>query len=139
MRKAALIIIFSVAFFFQLQKARASDDLNPMFVTITTKDCYTCQKLKPVIEELKNEYSDKVSFIALDVSSKASLDEAREKAISLGIENFFNDKKAELPSVGIVCPGGTKIENTFSGETNKEVYEEALNKLLVDASRLCSL
>ena len=126
---ATILLIVSPAF--------AGD--NPLFVTITMKECYSCQKLKPVIEELKNEYSDRVEFITLDVSSKASLEEAKETAINLGIEGFFNDNKNGLPAVGIVCPGGTKVENVFSGEPDKEIYKEALDKLLLDTSKLCSL
>ena len=124
---------------FSLQAVKASDDSNPLFVTITMKECYSCQKLKPVIEELKNEYSDRVTFVTLDVSSKASLEEAKETATNLRIENFFNENKNELPVVGVVCPGGTKVENVFSGEADKEIYKEALDKLLLDTSKLCSL
>ena len=117
----------------------ASADENPLFVTITMKECYSCQKLKPVTEELKNEYTGRVTFIILDVSSKTSLLEAKETAVSFGIENFFNENKNTLPAVGIVCPGGTKVENVFSGEASKEIYKEALDKLLLNTSKLCSL
>ena len=135
MRKILLITLIS----FSLQAARASDDLNPLFVTITMKECYSCQKLKPVIEELKDEYNGRVTFVTLDVSSKASLEESKDTAETLGIESFFNENKKALPAVGIVCPGGTKVENVFAGETEKEIYKEALDKLLLDTSKLCSL
>ena len=125
--------------FLSMQGAKASDDSNPLFVTITMKECYTCQKLKPVIEELKDEYTDRVTFITLDVSSKASLIESKETATNLGIEEFFEKNRTALPAVGIVCPGGSKVENIFLGEADKEVYTEALDKLLLDTSKLCSL
>ena len=124
---------------FSFQAVKASDDSNPLFVTITMKGCYSCQKLKPVIEELKNEYSDRVTFVTLDVSSKASLEEAKITAADLGIENFFDKNVNALPAVGIVCPGGTKVESVFAGEEDKEIYKEALDKLLLDTSKLCSL
>ena len=124
---------------FSFQAVKASDDSNPLFVTITTRECYTCQKLKPVIENLKDEYSDRITFVTLDLSSKASLDEARETAVSFGIEEFFEKNRNALPAVGILCPGGTKVENVFAGETEIDIYKEALNKLLLDTSKLCSL
>ena len=133
-----IITLLSVAAMI-LVAVPAYADENPLFVTITMKECYSCQKLKPVIEELKNEYTGRVTFITLDVSSKTSLLEAKETATNLRIENFFNENKNSLPAVGIVCPGGTKVENVFSGEANKEIYKEALDKLLLDTSRLCSL
>ena len=134
-----IFAILLTLFCMNMQTVKASDDSNPLFVTITMKECYSCQKLKPVIEELKNEYSDRVTFVTLDLSSKASIEEAKETAADLGIESFFDENMKALPAVGIVCPGGTKVENVFSGEANKEVYKEALDKLLLDTSKLCSL
>ena len=137
--KKLLPVLLIILLSFSFQAVKASDDSNPLFVTITMKGCYSCQKLKPVIEELKDEYSDRVTFVTLDVSSKASLEESKEIASNLGIENFFNENKKGLPAVGIVCPGGTKVENVLVGETQKEIYKEALDKLLLDTSKLCSL
>ena len=139
MKKILIILLALSCMSMSMQAVKASDDSNPLFVTITMKECYSCQKLKPVIEELKNEYSDRVTFVTLDLSSKASIEEAKETAANLGIESFFDENMKALPAVGIVCPGGTKVENVFSGEANKEVYKEALDKLLLDTSKLCSL
>jgi len=122
-----------------MQAVKAFNDSNLLFVTITMKECYSCQKLKPVIEELKNEYSDRVTFVTLDLSSKVSIEEAKKTAANLGIESFFDENMNALPAVGIVCPGGIKVENVLIGEANKEVYKEALDKLLLDTSKLCSL
>ena len=137
--KKILLIFIMLFFLSSIQNVKAEDDSSPLFVTITMKECYSCQKLKPVIEELKDEYTGRVTFITLDVSSKTSLEEAKETSLNLGIENFFNENKNGLPAVGIVCPGGTKVENVFSGETEKRVYKEALDRLLLDTSKLCSL
>ena len=134
-----IFIILLVLSLLSIKTTKAVADSNPLFVTITMKECYSCQKLKPVIEELKTEYGDRMKFITLDVSSKASLEASKETAAALGIETFFNENKKALPAIGIVCPGGTKVENVFSGETEKETYKEAIDKLLLDTSRLCSL
>ena len=138
MKKLFFILLITLISF-SLEVAKASNNSNPLFVTITMKGCYSCQNLKPVIEELENEYSDRVTFVTLDVSSKTSLEESKETAETLGIESFFDENKKGLPAVGIVCPGGTKVENVFAGEIEKKIYKEALDKLLLDTSRLCSL
>ncbi len=132
-------LILALLFFFSLHIVKAEDDSNPLFVTITMKECYTCQKLKPVIENLKEEYNDKVNFVTLDVSSKASLEESREKAEELGVKEFFEKNRNSLPAVGIVCPGGTMIEKAFLGESDINTYKNALDELLLDVSKLCSL
>lgn len=116
----------------------ASAHQDPMFVTITSDGCATCQKLKPTVDDLENEYGGQITFITLDVSSRNLLEEAKQIAENNGISNFFDNNKSAVPMVGILCPGG-KVEKTFLGETRKEVYEQALNKLLEDTNQLCSL
>ena len=80
-------------------------DSNPLFVTITSEYCSSCQKLKPVLEELENEYSGQVTFLTFDVSSKSSLEDAKQTADAHGITKFFEDNKGLVPRVGIICPG----------------------------------
>ena len=111
---------------------------NPLFVTITSQSCFTCQTLKPIVEELKNEFDGRVNFVTLDVSSKSSLEEAKEIVSDLQITSFFNENKSSLPSVGIFCPGG-KLEKNFTAEIDIKVYKEELNKLLEDSYKVCSL
>lgn len=118
--------------------ADASD--NPIFVTITAeKNCTACQQFKPVLEELKNEYEGKIDFVTLDISSKASLEESRQKAKESGLSTFFEQNKGLVPKVGILCPGGSKTEKLLTGEIRKEVYVEELNYILFDTATLCSL
>lgn len=111
---------------------------RPIFATITASWCSSCQKLKPVIEELEYEYQGKINFITLDTSSKYSLEEAKQTAEDNGISGFFNANKVNLPIVGILCPGG-KLEKSFTAETRKEVYEETLNNLLTNTAKICTL
>ena len=118
--------------------AYASD--KPIFVTITAeKNCTACQKFKPVLEELKNEYEGKIDFVTLDISSKSSLEESRQKAKESGVSVFFEENKGLVPRVGILCPGGSKTEKLLTGEIRKEVYIEELNYILFDTTTLCSL
>ena len=118
------------------QKVFADD--NPIFVTITSDCCSTCQKLKPVVEDLEYEYGSQITFLTFNVSSRASLEEAKQIAEEHGISEFFNNNKNAVPKVGILCPGG-KAEKTFLGEIRKEVYEKAIDELLNDTTQLCSL
>ena len=107
-------------------------------VVITSDCCSTCQKLKPVIEDLKYSYEWQIDFVVVNLSSRASLEEAKQIAEERGFTQFLEEHKATLPTVGILCPGG-KVEKVFIGETRKEVYTQALDELLLDSSKLCSL
>lgn len=126
-----LIMLFSI-------KAAYAND-NPLFVTITTDTCYSCKKLKPVIEELEYEYSGKINFITLNISSRSQIEEARQIAQWQGITRFFEENKNSVPRVGIVCPGGGKVEKVLTGEIRKEVYQKELDYILFDTKTICSL
>ncbi|OGI20417.1 MAG: hypothetical protein A3B68_02725 [Candidatus Melainabacteria bacterium RIFCSPHIGHO2_02_FULL_34_12] len=132
-----LIVILTFSMSFNVPSAFASSD-NPLFVTITAESCHSCQKLKPVVENLENNFNGKVTFITLDITSRASIEEAKSKAQEYGIIDFFNKNKSTVPKVGILCPGG-KVEKEFLGEIDQNIYESALNELLTDPVHLCSL
>ena len=128
------MIVLSMNFSYAVE-----ENNKPLFVTVTAKSCFTCQQLKPVIEELEYEYNMKVEFVTLDVSSKTSLEEAQRKATELGIIDFFNKDKNLLPKVVILCPNSKKISKTFIAEIEKNLYSKALDKLLLGENKICSL
>lgn len=134
-----LIKLFVIALMILLSAGASYANDNPLFVTITTDTCYSCKKLKPVIEELEYEYSGKVNFITLNISSKSQIEEARQIAQWQGITTFFEENKNAVPKVGILCPGGNKVEKILTGETRKEVYQKELDYILFDTKTICSL
>ena len=131
--------IFLIAIFLTASSAIYSiayDGNNPLFVTITSQWCHTCKSLKPVIEELKTSYEDRVTFLTLVTSSKESLDESRDIAREYSILDYFEANKNTLPNVAIFCPGG-KLEKNFIGEVRKEIYTNALEEILSDSTQIC--
>ena len=112
---------------------------KPLFITITSDCCSTCKKLKPVIEELEYLYYGKIEFVTLNISTKETLEISKEKAIELGISDFFNKNKINLPTVGIFCSTNNKESKIFAGEARREIYESLLDNILNNSSHLCSL
>ncbi len=138
MNKKIFTTLFVLIFLtFTTSIAQASDE--PLFVTITTEWCSTCKQLKPVLEELENQYSGQVNFLTLNPSTKELLEESRQKAEEYGIVEFFEKNKSVAPTVGILCPDGKKVDKVFIGEINIETYEHALDELLSDSNTICSL
>lgn len=138
--KFKTLTLMTISFLSVTLQAAFAIDERPIFALITAeKSCTACQQLKPIIEELKNEFTGKVNFITLDISSKDALQQSKQTAQDKGISKFFEDNKGLVPKVGILCPGGNKTEKLFTGEVRKEPYEEALNYILFDTATLCSL
>ena len=137
MKKLATLLL-ALLLSLQTLSAFAGYD-EPLFVTITSDCCSTCQKLKPVVEDLEYDYGSQVTFLTLDVSTRNSIEESRQKANEYGIGNFFEKNLGAVPRVAILCPGGEKVDKTFLGEIRKEIYRQALDELLLDTTKVCSL
>ncbi len=133
MRKSLILVLLLIT---STLGSYASD--KPLFVTITSKFCITCKQLEPIVEELKSKYGEKIDFIKLDVSSKDSLEEAKNTASQYGISDYYDQNKMNIPNVGIFCLSANKPEKSFLGETNKKLYEDSLNELIVNSSKVCS-
>lgn len=138
MKKLLLLVV--IAFLSNSWLSIAKADESPLFVTITAGEaCFTCKKFEPILKELEDEYDGRIAFITLDVSSKNSLEEARQIAEKNGLGKFFDENRGMVPRVGILCPKATKTDKIFTGEVRKEIYEEAINEILLDTSKICSL
>ena len=112
---------------------------NPLFVTITAKWCTTCNSLKSTLEELEYIYNEKVNFLTLDISNKESLETSNKKAEEAGITSFFDTNKMNLPTVGIFCNSASKPDKIFTGESNRNIYEQALQEIFTSNHKICSL
>lgn len=111
---------------------------NLLVLTITSEHCVNCQKLKPVLKELEDEYFGQIEFLTLELSSRDLIEEAKQRAEEYEIVEIFENNKNAMPKVLILCPGG-KVEKSFLGETRKDVYKHAIDDLILNEAELCSI
>jgi len=111
---------------------------NLLVLTITSEHCTNCQKLEPVLKELRDEYFGQIEFLTLNITSRSSIEEAKQKAEEYEIVEIFESNKNAIPKVLILCPG-EKIEKSFLGETRKEVYKQAFDEVILNEIELCSI
>lgn len=137
MLKKIIFILLFINLIFYPQKAFSSD--KPIFFMVTAKWCESCKKLKPVVEELEYIYGDRINFIVLDISSKDDIENSKAIAKENNLYNYFTEFKANIPKVGLICPDSKKLNESFIGETKREVFESAIENLLKEDSHLCSL
>lgn len=133
----ALLLIFSSL----SSKAidRGYDGQTPLFVTISTNWCFACKILEPVVEQLKQEYSGRVTFIKLDVTSDESLFYAQKLAEDYGIIEYFNGNRYAFPRVAVYCPGGLSPTKSYLGAEKIELLRQGLNDLLQNTETACNI
>lgn len=111
---------------------------KPLVVEITTDWCFACKLLKPIMEEIKSEYSGKVTFISLNLTNEESTREAERLAAEYGISEFFKNNRNAFPRVGIFCSSGLFPEKNILGAAAKEIYKESLDSLVSNSCTLSS-
>lgn len=115
------------------------DGQTPLFVTISTDWCFACKLLEPVVEQLKQEYSGRVTFVKLDVTSDESLFYAQRLAEDYGIIEYFNGNRNVFPRVAVYCPGGLSPTKSYLGAQKAELFRRELDDLLQNTETACSI
>lgn len=100
---------------------------QPMVVTVINGPCLPWTKpVRSVLQELKSEYSTRVSFFELDTAKRS---EARKQAKRLGIERYFQDMVDSAPVVMIFTSRKTLVEELVAPKS-KRSYKIAIDAVL---------
>ncbi|MEQ9367579.1 MAG: thioredoxin domain-containing protein [Coleofasciculus chthonoplastes F3-SA18-01] len=103
---------------------------KPVVVDVFATWCAGCKNIAPTMTQLKQEYSDRVNFVVLDVTDKATLEETQAKAEKLGLGKFLEDTKSKTSTVAIVDPATGNILAMFKNNPNQDDYTKILDTAL---------
>ncbi len=103
---------------------------KPVVVDVFATWCAGCKNIAPTLTQLKQEYSDRVNFVVLDVTDKATLEETQAKAEKLGLGKFLEDTKSQTSTVAIVDPATGNILAMFKNNPNQDDYTKILDTAL---------
>ena len=92
--------------------------------------CSGCQNIAPTLSQLKQQYSDRVNFVVLDVTDRSKLQETTANAEKLGLGQFLEATKNQTSTVAIVDPATGNILAMFQNNANKGDYTKILNTAL---------
>lgn len=124
---AILILVIPVAVYLFMNNnandfaAIASDKNNPSLLIYTSSMCLDCKKMKEIIKEVEEDYSDKINFISIN-----ALD--NDKKIQSSIKK--HDVKV-VPTLVFTDVNGmqtNKIEGYIPKEELTLKIEEAINE-----------
>ncbi|MDE6791637.1 MAG: thioredoxin family protein [Muribaculaceae bacterium] len=93
-----------------------SENGLPMVVDFSATWCPPCQQLKPIFEQLKDEYHGSVDFVSVDVDSVPEL------AQKYDVHN--------IPALIFISPDGKEMYRTIGfipGDSIKRVISQYLN------------
>lgn len=100
MVRLALVVLF-------MQSLHGSQpaEKKPMVLVVYADWCPLCQRLKPALALINERYTGKINFVLLDVTSETTTAQSRQRARSLGLEEFF-DKNYDATSLVVIRNSG---------------------------------
>jgi hypothetical protein len=106
-----------------------TSDEKPLILMVFDQNCKAwCAKVRPVIAELKQEFSDQSAFAELDVTQNV-LKEAKDQAKHLGLGSFVADIQDYVPVVAIFTSKDKSTRHLVKEEVgikSKEAYISVL-------------
>jgi thioredoxin-related protein len=87
-----------------------------------------CQRVRPVMKELKESYGTRVDVAELD-STQDVLEDSKKKAKELGVSKFFADVSDYVPIV-LIFDAQRKLVKELPGPKPVEEYRASIDKAL---------
>jgi thiol-disulfide isomerase/thioredoxin len=108
---------------------------KPTVVKIYAEWCAACQKMKPIMASLQQQYGNNVNFVIFDVSDRASTQTSQAKAQQLGLSNFFDAHKSQTATVAIIDSSNGNALEEFRKNLNQQDYENAIDMAIAQVNR----
>jgi thiol-disulfide isomerase/thioredoxin len=103
---------------------------KPVVVDIYASWCPACKNIAPTVSKIKQQYGDKITFVTLDVSDKASAAKAEATAKQLGLGKFFAANKTQTGSLTIVDPATGNILGQERNNAELTAYSSVLDSAI---------
>jgi thiol-disulfide isomerase/thioredoxin len=103
---------------------------KPVVVDIYASWCPACKNIAPTVSKIKQQYGNKITFVTLDVSDKASSMKAEANAKQLGLSKFFAANKTQTGSLTIVDPATGNILGQERNNAELTAYSSVLDSAI---------
>ncbi|GAC1458122.1 MAG: hypothetical protein PVSMB1_07960 [Gemmatimonadaceae bacterium] len=103
---------------------------EPVIVRIHADWCPACKATQATIEQLRQTYGSRISFVQLDVTDAKAADASAQRANKLGLKAFFDAYKTSTSTVGIIDPRSGAVVATFYNDTNAADYTRAIDRVI---------
>src|SRR5271155_5738295 len=94
---------------------------RPTLVFIYSRMCPVCAKVMPEIKQLASTYSERISFVYLDVTDSKAEAASKQLAKIMHIGVFFNLYSGSFPAVGVFNRNNIQVHE-LSGFNSTDKY-----------------
>ncbi|MCS6959114.1 MAG: thioredoxin family protein [Pseudanabaenaceae cyanobacterium SKYGB_i_bin29] len=108
---------------------------KPAIVQIKSRNCPMCRKMEPIVQEVKDKYKGKVTFITFDITDSNSLQEARKVAATVKLTDFFAKHGGQMGLILAVDPRSGKVLEQFSQGSTVDTFTKVLDEALAELAK----
>ena len=113
-------------------KMSMMSDAKVTVAVIRADWCAACQKVEPIISELKEKYKGRINFVVLDVSDDERANAAAAAARKHGLAKFFNANKKKTSTV-VVLDAKNKVLFQTDHNYDRDAYVRAFDNAVAKA------
>lgn len=110
-----------------------SPDLQskPVIVQVKSRNCPVCRQMEPTVQQIKQKYKGKVTFITFDVSDSKSAKEAEKVADVVNLSSFFSNNRNNTGLILAVDPRTGQVIEQFGHSTTIDKFSQVLDQALL--------
>ena len=103
---------------------------KPLFLMVFDKTCHAwCEKVRPMVKELREQYADQIDFGELDITQEV-LAKSKQEAKQLGVLELLPDFGDQVPCCAVCAKKRTDIIKELAGPKTKDEYEKLVKLAL---------
>lgn len=103
---------------------------KPLFLMVFDKTCHAwCEKVRPMVKELRDQYADQIDFGELDITQEV-LQTSKKEAKQLGVLELLPDFGDQVPCCAVCAKKRTDIIKELAGPKTKDEYEKLVKLAL---------
>ncbi|MFN3361894.1 MAG: TlpA family protein disulfide reductase [Pseudanabaenaceae cyanobacterium] len=108
---------------------------KPAIVQVKARNCPMCRQMEPTVQQVKEKYKGRVTFITFDITDSKSLQASRQVAASVNLTDFFNKYGGQTGLILAIDPRSGKVLEQFSHGATVETFTKAIDAALAEMAK----
>jgi thiol-disulfide isomerase/thioredoxin len=104
---------------------------KPALLMVKSRNCPMCRQMAPTVQQLKEKYKGKVTFITFDVSDSKSANDAAKVAETANLSAFFAKHRNNTGLILAVDPRTGNVIEQFGHTTTIDNFTKVLDSAIV--------
>ncbi len=108
---------------------------RPALIQVKSRNCPKCRQMEPTVQEVKQKYKGRVTFITFDVTDSKSVKEAEEVAGVANLSSFFSSNRNKTGLILAVDPRTGKVIEQFSHSATMDNFSQVLDQAILNFAK----